>query len=153
MGNGLLGPPLQHPRFKGPEWKGTSWSVNLPAPPTPAFGFLGAWSHPPSPWQPRSHTWPWSCCVEDANTAAPGHWLQRSPHRLPTTRSQLGGAPRPPPRLDTPLQPSHPQQGPPHSLCHSVMEIMPQAAWGASWVQAGRGEEYRDPSLYMLKGS
>lgn len=113
MGNSLLGPPWQHPKFKGSEWKGTSWSANLLVPPTPVFGFLGALSHPPAPGGLRSHTWSWPCCVEDANTAAPGHWLQSSPHRLPTKRSQLGGASRPPPRLDTPLQPSPPQQGPP----------------------------------------
>lgn len=93
----------------------------------------------PTPRRQRSHTQLSACCVEDANTAAPGHRLQRSPHSSPESDPSWEGHRLGPHLAWTPhsslartphssLAPL--QQGPLHSLCHSVMEIMPQAAWG-----------------------
>ena len=42
--------------------------------------------------------------------------------------------------------------GPSHSLCHSVMEIMLQAAWGTSRVEAGKGRGAERTELVHAQG-
>lgn len=90
--------------------------------------------------------------------ATPGHgpaaWrmptqqLQRSPHRLPTRDPSWEGHCLGPHLAQTAhASPARPRRGPSHSLCHSVMETMPRAAWGAfgggSW--PGRAVQRTEP--------